>query len=128
MACRIERFDMGPDRCGDCGHSLAFRRVANDERRFGVREEIVEFGERIGAVERQIGRSRTHGGIRERQRRNGFFDVRRDAVAGFHAARDEKIGETAGEGEEFRISQPFAVERFDGQTLRIAGFCGKAGE
>ena len=67
---------------GESLEGFALRRIADDERRLGIADEIVELGGRVGGVERQEDGAGPHAAEIEKQRLGRFFDLHRDPVAG----------------------------------------------
>ena len=86
-----ERLDPGADLGRDRADACGLRGIAHHQRRLGVGDEIFEFVERIGGVERQIDRAGAHRREIEHEARHRFFGLRGDAVAGLDAAIDQHI-------------------------------------
>ena len=126
---------VGPKRFDFCLHlgrdradAVRLRGVAHDQRRLGVGDEVVEFVERVGGVERQIHRARAHGRKIQHQRRHRFLGLGCHAVAGLDAARNQHIRHLAGAGDQIAIADARAVEHFDREPVRIVERVEQAGK
>ena len=75
------------------GQAALFLRRADDDARLGVADEVFELGEGVAGVERQVGCAGAQAGEIEHDGVGGFLDLHRHAVAGLHAAGDERIGD-----------------------------------
>ncbi len=96
----------------------AFDGIAHHQRRFGVGDEIFQFVQRVGGVERQIDRAGAHRGEIQHEARHRFFGLRGDAVARLDAARHQHIRHLPGLGHQVAIADALAVDRFDREPCR----------
>ena len=75
--------------------SVALARIADDERRLGIADEVLELGERVGGVEGKVDGSGPDGREIQDQGRHRLLDLHRDAIARLDPARDEHVGQAA---------------------------------
>ena len=128
LAVSPERFDLGFDLGRDRADALGLGGIAHHQRRLGVGDEIFEFVQRIGGVERQIHRAGAHGGEIEHQRRHRFFGLRRNAVARLDAPGHQHIRHLAGAGDQIGIADARAVEHLDREPRGIVELVEQAGK
>ena len=83
-SCVVEK----PDR-------VAPGRIAHDQRRLGIAEEVIELGERVGGVERQIDRAAARAGEVKQHVRDALLDLDRDPIAAADAQTPEAGGEAS---------------------------------
>ena len=114
---RVERFDRRA--LGECRDTGSPRRVADDQPRFGVADEIGKLGKRVGGVEGQIDRPGAQAGEIEDERLGGLLGLDGDAVARFDAAGAESVGEAPREGDRFGIGEAAALAGLDQHLLRF---------
>ncbi len=103
---------------GDRLDAVELGGIAHDQRRLGVADEIVQFGQRVGVVERQEDRAGPHAGQIGHQHGHRFFDLHGHPVAGLHAERDEGVGVGARRGFERAIAHQPAVRMSDERSVR----------
>ena len=101
-------------------------RVADDDLRLGIADEIVELGQGIGGVERQVDGAGPDAGQIEHDRFGALFRLDRHAVARLDAALDQQVGDPAGKvhgvaiGEDAAASGSMNVRSAAGMWLRIS--------
>ena len=98
--------------------------AAEGQRRLGVAEEIFEFGERIGRVQRQERGPRPQASERQHDRVGRLVDLRCHPVARPDAERDQRIGRSRRALDESAEGQGEGVACLQGQPLRLAGGAG----
>ena len=119
LPARVERLHRANAVLGrDLGKTRLFRRIAHNERRLGVANEIIEFGERVGGVERQIDRAGAQRREIKQQVFRRLFDLHRDAVARFNTACNQHIGDLRGTREHVAIGDRRARAGFEKDLVR----------
>ena len=98
--------------------------AAQRQGRLGVAEEIFQFPERIGRVQRQQRRSSTKAGERQHDPVRRLVDLRRDPISGLDAKGDKRVGRLPCPLDQPGIGQPKGVARLE---RRLAGLAGGAG-
>ncbi len=89
----IQSLDPGPDAGRDVLHALQDRGVADDHSGFGVADEIGQFDQRVGRIQRQVDQSGPQAGQIEQQAAGGLFDLHRDPIARDQARGREHVGQ-----------------------------------
>ena len=84
--------------------SRPLARIADDQRGFGIADEVLELGERVGGVEGKVDGSGPDGREIKDQGRHRLLDLHRDAVARLDPARDQHVGEAARQGHQVGIA------------------------
>ena len=123
-----ERLDPGFDLGRDRPDAFGPGGIAHHQRRLGVADEICQLVQRIGGVERQIHRTRAHGGEIEHQRRHRLLGLRCNAVARFDAPVHQHIRHLAGAGNQIGIADAGAVEHLDREPRGIVEMVEQAGK
>ncbi len=108
-----------PQRAADAGaqprhqrrHRLAVLRPADNQPRFGIADEVLDLGQRIGGVERQEHRAGPQTGEVEDQGFRRFVDLHRHPVAGHDAELDQQTRETCRQSQHLAIGDDRAVAR-----------------
>ena len=90
----------------------------------GVAEEIVEFGERIGRVQRQQGGARPKAGEHQHDCVGRLVDLRRHPVARPDAEGDQSIGRPARALDERAVGQREGVAGFERELVGVRGGAG----
>ena len=94
--------------------------AAERQRRSGVGKKILEFGERVGGVERQQRRAGAKAGEREHDRLGRLVDLSRNPVARLDAQLLESTGQTAGPSEQFAIADRLPVRRLRSHSVEVS--------
>ena len=94
-----------------------FSRVAHDQCRLRVADEILSLRWRIGGIERQIDRTGAKGRKIQRDRFDRLFDLCSDAVVGADADPGQKAGESAADCSELGVGQRGAALGLDADGL-----------
>ena len=109
----------------DLGRSDAERRdlgapgrVAHDQGRLGIAEEIVELRERVGGVQRQVDRATAQAGEVEQQVRDALLDLDRDPVAGADPQARQARRQAGAALVQAAVGEAAAVRDLDRDALR----------
>ncbi len=114
---RVQRFHPRAGKAREVLHALAHLRIADDQRRLGVGDEIADLRQGVGAVERQIDRSCPEARQIEHQVGGGFLDSHGHPVAGLHAQRDQGARHPARCLEEVPEGKPKASRRLEREAF-----------
>ena len=128
LAVGAERLDPGPDLRGNRADAFGLCGIAHHQRRFGVGQEIFEFVQRIGRVQRQIDRTGPHRGEVQHEPGNGFFGLCGDAVAGLDTARHQHVRHPAGAGDQVAIADALSVDGLDREPFGVVEIVEQAGK
>ena len=128
LAVGAQRLDLGADLCRDRADAIRLRGVAHHQRRLGVADEVFQFVQRVGGVERQIDRAGANRGEIEHQRRHRFLGLRCNAVAGLDASGHQHIRHLSGAGHQIAIADALPVGRLDREARGIVEAVEQAGK
>ena len=109
----VQRLDLGTARIGNLGNAVSRFRRADHKPRLGIADEIVEFRQGIGGVERQVDGTGTHAGEIEHQRLRALLDLDGNAITRHHTQLDERVGELSGDRQHIPIGPVFPRRRLD---------------
>ena len=110
-----------PSSRAERAHRLEHRGPAERQRRAGVGEEIFEFGQRIGGVQRQQRGPGAKTGERQHDGVGRFVDLRGDAVARLDAEIDQRLRGPARPREQFAIAETKRRRRSSSASLSSRG-------
>ena len=114
VAARAETFDRRQGQLGsERAHRLEARGAAQRQRRPGVGEEIFEFGQGIGGIERQQRRPRAETRQRQHDRVGRFVDLRGDPVARLDAEIDQRARGAPRPRVQFAVAERMPIRALD---------------
>ena len=108
LALGVERDERGAGLVRSGLQRLAPARVADEDRRLGVADEVLDLGRGVAGVERQEDPAGAHRAEVEHDRLDRLLDLGGDPVAGLHAEAGEGVGHPAGAGDEVGIGDALA--------------------
>ena len=99
--------------------SLAPARVADEQRRLGVADEVFDLGRGVAGVERQEDAARADGGEIEDDGLDRFLDLRGHPVPGLHAETGQRVGHPAGPRDEIAVGDALAGGGLDRDGILV---------
>ncbi|MCC2690496.1 MAG: hypothetical protein K0S21_3299 [Rhizobiaceae bacterium] len=114
----VERFEPCAMRSSNLAHAGLGAGRTDDQPRLRVTDEVIQFGQRVGGVQRQIDSARAQAGEIEHQCFDALFDLDGDSVARLHAGSREHDGDAAREVEHVEVGPDMPIGGFDEGRLR----------